>query len=247
MNSIKTTRPKPSEYFALERELKRRDTTRERREEIRSLLNERRDYLSTINIGQVWMCEQENRKEVYEIESRGLTEKTRPMLVSVCHNNNITVYPLTTSDNALKHCKRYHQMWDGSGWCLTEQLKAFPKGKFWFYMKTIDFNELMEINKQYAEMLMDPLESGFTSNKDLETKVSEPTIQTIESTPVSNSISKYGFPLITRTNKRQYGIELVRDVVDNWGEAPIDVLLNKYRNITKSDIYNIVEVNFAAM
>jgi len=239
VNSFKTTRPKPSEYFALERELKRRDISKKRREQIKDALNERRDYLSTIRIAQVWMCEQENRKEVYEIESRGLTEKTRPMLVSLCHNNNITVYPLTTSDNALKHCRFYHRMWDNSGWCLTEQLKAFPKGKFWFYIKTIDFRELMEINNQYAEMLKNPEQAGFITAKELAKE--EPTIQ-----PANSNVSKFGFPLITRTSKRQYAIDLVRDVVENWGSVPIDVLLNKYRDISKADIYNIVEVNFAA-
>lgn len=231
MGIIRTDRPKPSEYFKMQRELKyNKFLKRSERKKIIRKLNERRKYLSSIAVCQVWMCEQEDDEEVYTIESKGITEKTRPMLVSMCHGDNITVYPLTTSENATGRCKIYHRMWDGSGICLTEQLKAFTRVKFWFYMNTIDFRELEEINNQYAKELL---------------KSRVPTL-TKEATIPSYEINM-DRKLVTTTEKRTYSPDIVKYIVDNWSLLPMNNILSVCKGLNRHDVYNIANANFGTI
>ena len=230
MSIIRTDRPRPSKYFQMERRLKNKYTPKAEKREISEKLRERDEYLSTINTCQVWMCEQENDEEKYKIESKGITEKTRPMLVSMCHGDNITVYPLTTSENATTRCKIYHRMWDGTGICLTEQLKAFSRVKFWYYMKTIDFAELSEINDQYVRELL---------------KGQGPQLKEVSTRP--HVINFDDSKLIINTGKREYRKDVVRYIVDNWSVYPMDILLSNCKGLTKHDIYNIANANFGAI
>lgn len=175
-----------------------------------------------IDIGQVWMIEQENDPSKWK---KGTIAKTRPMLVVGVHGASTNCIPITSSEVSKEYNKIYHQLQNGDILLLT-QIRTISREEYIQYMYTVTNEEFRRINQKIIDMFAKPNQSNWyrpISRKSNKSKPKRPEIDkdyTVETLP--DAVKDY--------------------IISHYTEEPMYQLLShfSYYALTKSQVYQII-------
>lgn len=189
----------------------------------RKALEYRTKYISRVQPGQVWKIQQRNNPEKW---LKGETDKSRPMLIISRHGNSVHAVPLTTKENAKKHCKNIYEMSDG-GFALVEQTKFIPIDLLCYYIRDEKPEILKEIRRIVAKILTDPDENYTHVNEIVDSNSSD-------------------IPIIFKSNEfdlngKKIPGALVNQILNTWDSKPMQDILKTFKGFNKSEIFYIVD------